>query len=133
MMEQANWELIVHRLDTIAKNQEVTTDKLNNIEEKLTKFESIKDSVNDLKSWKSSLQQVISTNELKELRYWKLKMDEITSPKLLDETLKDIDKLKTFRTQALMIWVVVQAIMVVLIFLKDILSTVLIFFFLPPF
>jgi len=121
-MEQANWELIVHRLDTIAKNQEVTTDKLNNIEEKLTKFESIKDSVNDLKSWKSSLQQVISTNELKELRYWKLKMDEITSPKLLDETLKDIDKLKTFRTQALMIWVVVQAIMVVLIFLKDILS-----------
>jgi len=122
MMEQANWELIVHRLDTIAKNQEVTTDKLNNIEEKLTKFESIKDSVNDLKSWKSSLQQVISTNELKELRYWKLKMDEITSPKLLDETLKDIDKLKTFRTQALMIWVVVQAIMVVLIFLKDILS-----------
>jgi len=122
MMEQANWELIVHRLDTIAKNQEVTTDKLNNIEEKLTKFESIKDSVNELKSWKSSLQQVISTNELKELRYWKLKMDEITSPKLLDETLKDIDKLKTFRTQALMIWVVVQAIMVVLIFLKDILS-----------
>ena len=121
-MEQVNWELIVHRLDTIARSQEATTDKLNTIEEKLTKFETMKDTVDDLKSWKNTLQEVVSTNELKDLRLWKQKMDEITSPTLLNGTLKDVDKLKTFRTQALMIWAVVQAIMVGLIFLKDILA-----------
>ena len=121
-MMEVNWELIVHRLDTIAKSQEATTDKLNTIEEKLTKLETLKDSVDDLKSWKNTLQEVVSTNELKDLRIWKQKMDEITSPTLLKETLSDVAKLKTFKTHALMVWAVVQAIMVVLIFLDQFLS-----------
>lgn len=113
-----NWELIVHRLDTIAKNQETTSDKLSIIEDKLTKFETMKNSVDDLKSWKNAIQETVSLNELRDIRMWKHKIDEITSPTLLKETLDEVGKLKTFKIQALMIWAIVQAIMVILIFLE---------------
>lgn len=116
--DELNWELIVHRLDSIAKYQEVTSSKLDIIEEKLTKLETIKHSVNDLKNWKDSISNTVSINELKDIKEWKRKFDEIISPSQLKKTLEDIDKFKIFKTQALMIWAVVQAAMVVLIFLE---------------
>lgn len=118
MPEEVNWGLIVHRLNSIAKNQEDFGDKLTLIEEKLTKLESIKLSIEDLKSWKESIQETVSKNDLKELRDWKKKCDDISSPLQLKQTLRDVENLKVFKTQSLMVWAVVQAIMLVLIFLE---------------
>lgn len=116
-MEEVNWGLIVHRLDSIAKNQEITSDKLTLIEEKLTKLESMKHSVDDLKSWKEAIQETVSLNELRDIREWKKHIDDVTSPTQLEKTIDDVDKLKIFKTQALMVWSLVQAATVIVILL----------------
>jgi FtsZ-binding cell division protein ZapB len=52
----------------------------------------------------------IKEDNVKELKRWKDAMDEITSPTQLKETVKDVGELKTFKTQAITVWVVVQII-----------------------
>ena len=44
----------------------------------------------------------------KEVWRWKKEVDEIASPTQLKETIKDVQELKTFKTQAITIWLVVQ-------------------------
>jgi cell division septum initiation protein DivIVA len=44
----------------------------------------------------------------KEVWRWKKEIDEIASPTQLKETIKDVQELKTFKTQAITIWLVVQ-------------------------
>lgn len=44
----------------------------------------------------------------KEVWRWKKEVDEIASPTQLKEVIKDVQELKTFKTQAITIWVVVQ-------------------------
>jgi len=46
----------------------------------------------------------------KELWKWKQAVDEVVSPTQLEHTVKDVADLKTFRTQAITIWAVVQLI-----------------------
>lgn len=61
----------------------------------------------------------IKEDNVKELKKWKDSMDEITSPTLLKETIKDVNDLKIFKTQAITIWVVVQIIFgIIIAFLK---------------
>jgi len=44
----------------------------------------------------------------KELWRWKKDVDEVASPSQIKETLKDVTELKTFKTQAITLWIVVQ-------------------------
>ena len=44
----------------------------------------------------------------KELWRWKQAVDEVASPTQLDQTVKDVTELKTFKTQAITVWIVVQ-------------------------
>lgn len=44
----------------------------------------------------------------KELWKWKQSVDEVASPSQLESTIKDVSSLKTFKTQAITIWAVVQ-------------------------
>jgi len=44
----------------------------------------------------------------KELWRWKKDVDEVASPSQIKETLKDVTELKTFKTQAITVWIVVQ-------------------------
>lgn len=44
----------------------------------------------------------------KELWRWKQAVDEVASPTQLDQTVKDVNELKTFKTQAITVWIVVQ-------------------------
>lgn len=46
----------------------------------------------------------------KELWKWKKEVDEVVSPTQLKETVKDVTDLKTFKTQAITVWLVVQTI-----------------------
>lgn len=52
----------------------------------------------------------IKEDAVKELKKWKDSVDEVTSPTQLKETIKDVNDLKTFKTQAVTVWLVVQII-----------------------
>lgn len=55
----------------------------------------------------------------KELWRWKKEIDEVASPSQLKETVRDVSELKTFKTQAITIWLVVQALFgIAIAFLK---------------
>lgn len=50
----------------------------------------------------------VKEDNVKELKRWKDSVDEVTSPSQLRDTIKDVSELKTFKTQAVTVWVVVQ-------------------------
>ena len=121
MNEEFNIWLILHRLDSIAENQLKLDEKLSAIEEKLTKVETIKQSVYSLNKWKDDTQKIFSIDDLISIKKWKYCIDEVASPTQLKETIVEVNKLKTFKTQGLMIWVVIQAILAIIIFFDKVL------------
>jgi predicted nucleic acid-binding Zn-ribbon protein len=50
----------------------------------------------------------VKEDNVKELKKWKDLMDDVTSPTQLKDVIKDVTELKTFKTQAVTVWVVVQ-------------------------
>ena len=116
-MAEVNWELIVHRLDTIVKSQDDFKTKLNEIDEKVTKIETIKHTVDSIKKWKDSVGEVLPVSDMKALTEWKGKIDEVVSPTQLKEYITEIGKLKVFQTKATMIWIVIQALVFIIYFL----------------
>lgn len=115
-MQEPNWELILHRLDDLTKKQDDFNTKLDTINEQLNKVNTIEKSVSEVVDWKTKLDETVSISELKDIKEWKGKMDEIISPKQMDKLVKEHEIIKTFKTQATMVWVIVQAIMAVLLF-----------------
>lgn len=116
MSENLNVELIIHRLDEIARKQDFVNEKVEELSKQLVRVESIESSVESIKDWKEKHQEVISTSELKDLKDWKSKMDELMSPKQFESHIEEHGKLKVFKTQAMMIWVIVQVLMTVAMF-----------------
>jgi hypothetical protein len=119
-MSEANWELIVHRLDSIAKMQSDVNSKLDELHEKVTKIETIKHSVDSLKKWKEDVERELPVSDMIAMKEWKGKVDEVVSPTQLKEYITEINNLKTFKTKATMIWVVIQAVVFILLFLDKI-------------
>ncbi len=115
-MSDNSYDLILHRLDEIAKKQDEFNKKVEELTIELTKMKTIEHTVDNLNDWKEKLQENISTSELLELKEWKSKMEEQMSPPQLKQHLKEHDSFKTFKTQAMMIWVIVQALMLLVIF-----------------
>lgn len=116
MSDATNYDLILHRLDEISKKQDEVNKKVEALTLELTKMKTIENTVDNIKEWKEKVQETISTAELKEFKEWKQKMDERLSPTQLTQHLKEHESFKTFKTQAMMIWVVVQALMAIAIF-----------------
>jgi hypothetical protein len=52
----------------------------------------------------------VKEDAVKELKKWKDSIDEVTSPTQLKDTIKEVADLKTFKTQAITVWLVVQII-----------------------
>lgn len=50
----------------------------------------------------------VKEDNVKEIKKWKDSIDDITSPSQLKDIIKDVNDLKTFKTQAITIWLVVQ-------------------------
>ena len=119
-MSEVNWELIVHRLDEISKAQSEHGNKLGKIEEKLNKLDLMDEKLEEVVHWKSSVQEVVSTNELREIKDYKKKMEEQISPMQFGKLLTEFENIKTFKTQSTMIWVIVQVIMGLVLFWKNI-------------
>jgi len=63
----------------------------------------------------------VKEDAVKELKKWKDSVDDVTSPTQLKETIKDVNDLKTFKTQAVTVWLVVQIIFGLIIALAKLL------------
>mgnify|MGYP003119704510 CR=1 FL=1 len=67
----------------------------------------INDEIQDLK--REMAEAKVKEDFAKELWKWKKEVDEVASPTQLQTALKDVNDLKTFKTQALTVWLIVQA------------------------
>ena len=83
--------LVLAELEKINKKIDENTQDINELRQDLTKLESIKDEMSDVKGWKKEVDEVVSPTQMKELS-------------------KEVDELKTFKTKSTTIWVAIQII-----------------------
>jgi len=79
----------------------------------IAELERLNDGITNLNGEIQDLKQQILELKVKEdfakeLWKWKQAVDEVVSPTQLKYTIKDVADLKTFKTQAITIWAVVQ-------------------------
>ena len=85
-------KLVLQQLETLAGGIEGLRSELQHVKEQLTELKAKEDRVQELKMWKE-------------------KMDDVASPPQLKEALNNIEELKTFKTKAVTMFMVVQSIM----------------------
>jgi predicted negative regulator of RcsB-dependent stress response len=104
----ANYENLNNKIDSIKKDihEEIAT-----IKNEITKIKAMQYSLDELKAWKKTYEDEAVLKTLKELKAWKGDIDEVTSATQLDNYIEVIKELQTFKTQAITIFLVVQAIM----------------------
>ena len=85
-------KLVLQQLETLANGIEGLRSELQHVKDQLTELKAKEDRVQDLKVWKE-------------------KMDDVASPPQLKEAMSDIEELKTFKTKAITMFMVVQTIM----------------------
>ncbi len=81
----------------------------------IAELERLNDGITNLNGEIQDLKREIAELKVKEdfakeLWKWKQAVDEVASPSQLNTTIKDVADLKTFKTQAITIWAVVQLI-----------------------
>ncbi|MAH44310.1 hypothetical protein CMI37_00670 [Candidatus Pacearchaeota archaeon] len=90
------WEtyskLVLQQLETLSTGIEALRGELQDVKEQLTELKAKEDRVQDIKAWKE-------------------KMDDVASPPQLKAALIEIEELKTFKTKAITMFMVVQAVM----------------------
>ena len=79
----------------------------------IAELERLNDGITNLNGEIQDLKREIAEMKVKEdfakeLWRWKQAVDEVASPTQLDQTVKDVTELKTFKTQAITVWIVVQ-------------------------
>jgi|TARA_R100000908_G_scaffold64564_1_gene48946 ribosomal protein L29 len=80
----------------------------------INELERLNDGISNLNTEIQSLKKEIvelkgKEENYRELRLWKQAVDEVASPTQLKETIKDVSDLKTFKTQAVTVFLIVQA------------------------
>jgi|TARA_Y100000389_G_scaffold82838_1_gene79434 ribosomal protein L29 len=81
----------------------------------IAELERLNDGITNLNGEIQDLKREIAELKVKEdfakeLWKWKQAVDEVASPTQLNTTIKDVADLKTFKTQAITVWAVVQLI-----------------------
>jgi len=96
--EWSNHVLI--ELNRLNGNYERMHDKMDQIDNKLTKVEGLKFSVDEIKTWKKEIEAVVTPSDLKELT-------------------EAVWQLKAFKTQVITVGVIMQILMGLLVVFKD--------------
>jgi len=93
MPNDAGWEtyskLVLQQLETLTTGIESLRKELQHVKEQLTKIKAKEDRLEEIKSWKE-------------------KMDDVVSPSQMKSALKELENLKTFKTKAVTIFTVIQ-------------------------
>ncbi len=96
MVQNNGWEtyskLVLQQLETMASGIEGLRAELQDVKNQLTELKAKEDRVQDIKAWKE-------------------KIDEVASPTQLQIKFDEIEELKEFKTKAVTMFMVVQAIM----------------------
>lgn len=91
----SGWEtyskLVLQQLETMASGIEGLRSELQHVKEQLSELKAKEDRVQDLKTWKE-------------------KMDDVASPSQLQIKFDEVEELKEFKTKAVTIFMIVQAI-----------------------
>jgi len=79
----------------------------------LKELETLSTGIDSLKEEMQGIKQDIALmrdreDRVIELRAWKEKIDEVTSPSQLQDLVKEVDQLKLFKTKAITVFAVVQ-------------------------
>ena len=79
----------------------------------LKELETLGDGIDSLKSEIQEVKQEMAKMQVREdriedIRLWKERLDEITSPTQLRQKLSDVEDLKVFKTKAITVFAVVQ-------------------------
>lgn len=82
-------KLVLNELERLNENDEKIQSILSEINQKLSKIDSLEKDIQNISKWK---------------RY----MDDVASPNTLKDMKKDVSELKTFKTVATTVWAVVQ-------------------------
>ena len=85
-------KLVLQQLETMATGIEGLRAELQDVKNQLTELKAKEDRVQDLKIWKE-------------------KMDDVASPPQLKSIIDEVEELKVFKTKAITMFMVVQAIM----------------------
>lgn len=101
MPNDAGWEtysnLVLQQLESLGKGIDGLREELQDVKNQLTELKAKEDRV-------------------QELRIWKEKMDDVVSPSQMKYALKELESLKTFKTKAVTIFMVVQFAMGAILF-----------------
>ncbi len=89
----------------------------------LKELENLSRSIKDLRDEMQGLKNDIAEMRgqqvnIVELKEWKTKIDEVCSPSQLDQLKKETEDLKHFKTKAVTVFVVIQFIMAIVVFLE---------------
>lgn len=94
--EKTGWDtyskLVLQQLETLSGGIEALRAELQLVQTQLTELKAKEDRVQDLKAWKE-------------------KMDDVASPPQLKDAINDIEDLKTFKTKAITMFMVIQGMM----------------------
>ena len=101
MTGENNWgeysRLVLKELETLATGIEGLRIELQDVKQELAKMQVREDKVDELKAWKE-------------------KIDDVSSPSQLKELMKEVDDLKMFKTKAITVFAVVQFAMAIIVF-----------------
>ena len=96
MSDADGWEtyskLVLQQLETMSSGIEALRIELQDVKGQLTELKAKEDRVQDIKAWKE-------------------KLDDVASPPQIKVTLQEIEELKEFKTKAVTMFMVVQALM----------------------
>jgi len=104
----ANYENLNNKIDSIKTD---VHEEIAGVKNEITKIKAMQYSLDELKAWKRTYEDEAVLKTLKELKAWKGDIDQVTSATQLDNYIEVIKELQTFKTQAITIFLVVQAIM----------------------
>ena len=87
-------KLVLKELETLADSIDSLRTEIQSVKQEIAKMQVREDKVNELKEWKS-------------------KMDDVATPTQIKDTLRQVEDLKLFKTKAITIFAVVQFCMAV--------------------
>ena len=103
-----NYENLTNKIDSLRSD---VHEEIADIKNDITKVKAMQYSLDELKSWKKTYEDEAVLKILRELKNWKGDVDEVVSPTQLKAYINNMQDLQTFKTQAITIFLVVQAMM----------------------
>lgn len=101
----SNYESLNSKIDSIKSD---VHEEISGIKNDITKVKAMQYTLDEMKLWKKTYEDEAVLKSVRELKSWKNEVDEIASPTQFNEMVKDLNMLKTFKTQAITIFLVVQ-------------------------